>query len=122
MKNTDGLKAHAENKRKASLDKVNSAIKRLIASKGRINFNTVSTEADVSKAYLYNSPSLRQRIESLRKQQINIQPQQVKHNMTESSKDVLIAAKNKLIKELQNENKQLKQELAKALGEKYEAL
>jgi len=42
--------------------------------------------------------------------------------MTESSKDVLIVAKNKLIKELQNENKQLKKELAKALGEKYELL
>ena len=71
---------------------------------------------------LYNSPSLRQRVESLRKQQINIQPQQVKHNMTESSKDVLIVAKNKLIKELQNENKQLKKELAKAFGKKYESL
>jgi len=122
MRNTDGLKAYAENKRKASLDKVDSAIQRLIASKGRVNFNTVSAEADVSKAYLYNSPSLRQRIESLRKQQINIQPQQVKHNMTESSKDVLIVAKNKLIKELQNENKQLKKELAKAFGKKYESL
>lgn len=122
MRNVDGLKAHAENKKKESLDKVNSAIQSLIVSKGRINFNTVSAKAGVSKAYLYNTQSLRQRIESLRKQQINIQPQQMKHHMTDNSKDVLIAAKNKLINGLQQENKRLKKELAVLLGKKYESL
>ena len=122
MRNVDGLKAHAKNKRKISLDKVDAAIQSLIVSKARINFNTVSTEAGVSKAYLYNTPLLRQRIESLRKQQVDLKPQQVKHNMTEGSKDVLIAAKNKLIKDLQSENKRLKLELARALGKQYESL
>jgi ribosomal protein L29 len=44
----------------------------------------------------------------------------VKRDMTEASKDVLIAAKNKRIKELETENKQLKDELMKLRGMIYD--
>jgi hypothetical protein len=44
----------------------------------------------------------------------------VKREMTEASKDVLIAAKNKRIKELETENKQLKDELMKLRGMIYD--
>lgn len=121
-RNTSGLKLYAEEKRRKSLEKVDLAIQRLIVSKKRINFNTVSTEAGVSKAYLYNMPSLKNRIEVLRNQQKDTPPDQKKHSMTESSKDVLIAAKNRRIQELMKENKQLKQEIARLLGKKYEDL
>lgn len=40
--------------------------------------------------------------------------------MTESSKDVLLAAKNKRIRELENENKRIKQELRILHGMIYE--
>jgi predicted Zn-dependent protease len=88
-----------------------------------INFNSVSTESGVSKAYLYTHPDIRDRIETLRKQQEGLpSPKQVKREMTDASKDVVIAAKNKRIKELEEENRLLKQELQKARGKMYDSL
>lgn len=119
--NTEGLKAHAQNKKDAAIKKVDAAIQKLIKEKGRINFNSVSMESGVSKAYLYNHSDVRERIETLRKQQDGLpSPKQVKREMTEASKDVLIAAKNKRIKALEEENKRLKSELAILRGKLYD--
>lgn len=110
--NTEGLKAHAREKKDATFKKVDIALQKLIKEKGRINFNSISMESGVSKAYLYNHSDVRERIETLRKQQEGLpSPKQVKREMTNASKDVLIAAKNKRIKALEEENKRLKSEL-----------
>jgi hypothetical protein len=120
--NIEGLRAHAQNKKDTTLKKVDAAIQKLIKEKSRINFNSVSMESGVSKAYLYNHTDIRGRIESLRRQQEGLpSPKQVKREMTDASKDVLIAAKNKRIKELQEENKHLKNELMKLRGKIYES-
>jgi hypothetical protein len=59
----------------------------------------------VSKAYLYNHSDVRERIETLRRQQEGLlSPKQVKQEMTDTSKNVLISAKNKRIKMLEDEN------------------
>ncbi|WP_369799698.1 DUF6262 family protein [Brevibacillus sp. SKDU10] len=59
----------------------------------------------------------------LRKQQEGLpSPQDIKQNMTDASKDSLIAAKSKRIKELEDENKRLKEELLKLRGLIYEKL
>lgn len=56
----------------------------------------------------------------LRKQQEGLSsPKQVKQKMTDASKDVLIAAKNKHIKELQDEMKRLKDILKRRYGDEY---
>lgn len=118
--NTEGLKAHARNKKDATLKKVDAAIQKLIKEKGRINFNSVSMESGVSKAYLYNHSDVGDRIDTLRRQQEGLpSPKQVKREMTDASKDVLIAAKNKHIKALEDENKRLKAELATLRGKLY---
>jgi predicted translin family RNA/ssDNA-binding protein len=76
----------------------------------------------VSKAYLYTHHDIREHIEALRKQQDGLpSPKQVKREMTDASKDVVIAAKNKRIRELEEENKLLKQELQKLRGKLYES-
>lgn len=81
----------------------------------------VSMESGVSKAYLYNHSDARDRIETLRRQQEGLpSPKQVKREMTDASKDVLIAAKNKRIKALEEENKRLKSELATLRGKLYD--
>lgn len=49
--NTEGLVTYARNKKDIILKKVDAAIKKLIKEKGRINFNSVSMESGVSKAY-----------------------------------------------------------------------
>ena len=120
-RNTEGVRQYAQQKKLSAAVKVDEAIQRLIKQQGKINFNSVSTESGVSKAYLYNHSEIRERIETLRKQQEGIpSAKQVKREMTEASKDVLIAAKNKRIKELETENKQLKDELVKLRGMIYD--
>jgi uncharacterized protein (DUF3084 family) len=120
-RNTEGVRQYSQQKKLAAAVKVDEAIQRLIKQRGKINFNSVSMESGVSKAYLYNHSEIRERIEALQKQQEGIpSTKQVKREMTEASKDVLIAAKNKRIKELETENKRLKDELMKLRGMIYD--
>lgn len=61
-----GIKAYAEAKNKATIDKVNKAIDKLKRTGKPINFETVCKEAKVSRATLYNNEQLKERILSLR--------------------------------------------------------
>ena len=62
-----GIKAHAEARNRETIDKVNKAIDRLKRKKNiTINFETVSKEAGVARATLYNNAQLKERILSLR--------------------------------------------------------
>ncbi|WP_289142867.1 DUF6262 family protein [uncultured Brevibacillus sp.] len=98
-------------------------MKRLIKQNGKINFNTVSTTAEVSKSYLYNHTDFRERIEILRKQQMQVKsPKSVKHNMSDKSKDSLMEVLRERIKELENENKRLKEENRRLHGKLYEQI
>lgn len=122
-RNTQGLKENAAKRKADTIKKVDDAIQRLLKNKDKINFNSVSEEANVSKSYLYNNKDIRQRIESLREQQKGLPfPRQVKREMTDASKDVVIAAKNKRIKELETENKRLREELKRLRGQQYDQL
>ncbi|MCL4377166.1 MAG: DUF6262 family protein [Actinobacteria bacterium] len=120
-RNTDGLKTFAQKKKENTLQKVNETIQKLIKDKAKINFNSISMESGVTKTYLYNNQEIRDRIETLRKQQEGLpSPNQVKRNMTDASKDALVAAIKKRIRELENENKKLKEELAYLRGKIYD--
>lgn len=61
-----GIKAHAEQRNKETIDKVNKAIDKLKRTKKQINFEIVAKEAEVSRATLYNNAELKERILSLR--------------------------------------------------------
>jgi hypothetical protein len=66
-KQIEGIKAHAEQKNKETIEKVNKAIEKLKRSKTKsINFDSVAKEAGISRATLYNNPQLKERILSLR--------------------------------------------------------
>jgi len=72
--------------------------------KAKINFNSVSMESGVTKTYLYNNQEIRDRIKTLRKQQEGLpSANQVKRNMIDASKDALVAAIKKRIRELEND-------------------
>jgi hypothetical protein len=120
IRNTEGVKKHAQLKSQEAAQKVDQAIQSLIKTKAIINFNQVAMESGVSKAFLYNNQEIRNRIEGLRKQQEVNSPQTIKRNMTDASKDTLIAAKNNRIKKLEAENKRLKDELLKLRGIVYD--
>ena len=95
----------------------------MIKAGKKINFNSVSLEAGVSKSYLHTHQKIKDRIENLRKQQAAApSPKHIKREITDASKDIIIAAKNKRIKELEAENKRLKEELKMLRGRLYESL
>ena len=122
-RNTDGLKAYSKQKQLETAKKVDEAIKLLIKEKGSINFSSVSERSGVSKAYLYKHQNLRERIEALREQQQGLPSRKhIKSGMNDSSKDVLLAAKNKRIKVLEDEIRHLKDQLMHLGGELYDSL
>ncbi|MCR8632069.1 DUF6262 family protein [Paenibacillus radicis (ex Xue et al. 2023)] len=68
IRNTDGIKQFSNQKTIHAFKKAQEAIERLMKRNQKINFNTVSLEAGVSKPFLYTQSNLRQQIESLREQ------------------------------------------------------
>lgn len=121
--NTKGIIKHAKLKTEKTIQKVEEAIKKLIKKQLKINFNSVSAESGVSKAFLYRNTELRDRIETLRKQQEGLPSiKQVKRNMSEASKDVIITSLRKRVKDLENENKEIKEQLKIQFGKIYEGI
>ncbi|MGG0459414.1 DUF6262 family protein [Bacillus mycoides] len=125
--NTTGLLNHASKKKKKTQCRVNEVIQLMIKEGQKINFNSVSEKALVSKAYLYREPLIRKMIEELRQQQEGIHDlKKVKRNTSDASKDVIIETlKNKMkllrqkVKTLEDENHQLKSQIKKDLGKLY---
>jgi hypothetical protein len=116
QRNTDSMIEFNKGKSSTKSKAVDDAIKRLIKNGQAINFNSVVTEAGVSKSYLYNHPDHRRRIEELRQQQTGRASQKLtRSEKSDASKDIIIASLKKRIQEfekkigfLENENKKLR--------------
>ncbi|MGM0884987.1 MAG: DUF6262 family protein [Bacillota bacterium] len=108
-------------KRKANtLDKIDQAIKRLIRANQSINFNSISKESGVSKASLYNHPNIRERIEKLRNQQSEAPTaNQLKRQVDDANKDVIIESLRRRIKVLENDNKELREQFKRSFAQVY---
>jgi predicted nuclease with TOPRIM domain len=121
-RNTEAVIAYAKRKKVETAGKVEQVIRQLIKQNERINFNTVSIAAGVSKSYLYNNPEIRNRIEALRKQQHEVPSLiKTKKKMNDENKDSLIQVFKERIQELEKENKQLKDEMKRINGKLYES-
>ncbi len=121
-RNTTGIMAHAQARRAHKRKGVEDAITALLREQKLINFNTVAKAAGVSKAYLYSQPDLRERIEALRQQGVEqMVRERATHPMgkTNASRDLVILAKDRRIKELETENQKLQQQLKVALAKAY---
>jgi len=124
-RNTTGLVANAHQRKEEKRKRVEETITRLLRDHKPVNFNAVAKAAGVSKTYLYSQPHFRDRIEALRQQE---REQMVRERATspvgktDASKDVVILAKERRIKELEEENRKLKQQLKAALGKAYDRL
>ena len=119
--NTKGLKEYAKRRSQMALDKVDKAIRELSLTEQKINFNSVSQFSGVSKTFLYNNEKVKKRIEELREKQVSKTiNQRAKYDKTSKSKDIIIMSKNKKIKELEEENKKLKEQLEIIRGKLYE--
>ncbi|AOR24289.1 DUF6262 family protein [Clostridium taeniosporum] len=121
--NINGLQKYAKEKKEKTLNKVDLAIRTLIKNQKNINFNSVAQTSGVSKAYLYNNKDVRNRIETLREKGFNtISSKRSSKITTESAKDIIIASKNKKIKDLETENRRLKEELMILRGKLYDSI
>lgn len=109
-----------ENRKAITHKKVDEAIQRLVRAKQDINFNSVANEAGVSKATLYNTEKLREQIEALRQQQIK-RPggKQMKLEMNGSNKDAIIESLKRKIKRIEQEKKELREQLKVAYAQVY---
>lgn len=66
---------------------------------------------------------VKKRIEDLRQQQVSREMnQRLKYDKTSKSKDIIIMAKDKKIKELEEENKKLREQLEILRGKLYEKM
>lgn len=120
---TKGLKEYAKHKSEITLEKVDKAIRELSLTEQKINFNSVSQLSGVSKTYLYNNEEVKNRIEELRQKQLSkTMNQRAKYDKTSKSKDIIILAKDKKIKELEQKNKKLKEQLEILRGKLYERM
>lgn len=124
-RNTVGLAAHAKIRKEQKRKGVEEAIMVLIREQKPFNFNTVAKAAMVSKAYLYSQQDIRARIEALRQQSVEqMVRERVAHSpgKTDASRDLVILAKDRRIKELEAENRKLQQQLKLALSKVYEQI
>lgn len=112
------------NKRKAiTQEKVDKAIQRLIKAQKPINFNSVASESGTTKKTLYDNKDIRERIETLRHQQSQVPtPSQVKREMNDNNKDAIIASLKRKIKRLEEENKELKEQVKINYADIYKQL
>lgn len=119
VRNVNGLLSHAKTKSESVKQRIDSAIDSLMRENMAVNFNSVATRACVSKTTLYNHPEYRVRIQSLRCN-YNASKRPIKPTVTDKGKDVIIAAKNKRICELEEEVNRLSSILKRFYANEYE--
>ena len=120
---TEHLKQLHSKRKAMTQERVDKAIQRLIKAQKAINFNSVASESGVTKKTLYDNKDIRERIEILRHQQSQVPtPAQVKREMNDNNKDAIIASLKRKIKRLEEENKELKEQLKVNYAEIYKQL
>jgi Family of unknown function (DUF6262) len=124
-RNTIGLVTHAQKRKEQKRRGVEDALSLLLREQKLINFQAVAKAAHVSKAYLYSQPDLRERIDALRLQTIEQKLQERTARpagRTDASRDLILLAKDRRIKELEAANRDLQQQLKGFLGKAYDQL
>lgn len=119
-RNVSGLLSYAAAKSDAVARRIDSAINALVSQNAAVNFNAVATLAGVSKTTLYGNPDYRSRIEKLRQSTTTSLSGAAKRTVTDKGKDVLIAAKNKRIHELEAEVERLSSILKRCYANEYD--
>lgn len=101
-----------------------TALRRMDAAGQRITFDAVSREAEVSRSWLYAQPDLRTEIERLRQRHPAAPSTQVPPQRQRASDTSLLRrleAATGRIRDLEADNQQLRDALARALGERRAA-
>ena len=120
MPDQSGLqRSNTERTRKAR-EKALRAIDGLKNGGGRVNFSTVSQKSGISRHFLYEDAETRKAIEEHRKNDVDNEiNKRAKFDKTSKSKDVIIAAKDRRIARLEEENRRLQAEVVTLCGMIY---
>lgn len=113
------LNAVAEQKKQDALDATEQAINRLLKEGKVISFNSVAREAEVSTAYLYKYPELKQRIMKLREEQ-KASGKKTVPPASDSSKNRIITHLRQRIQQLENEKSELRHANESLAGRVFE--
>src|SRR5438067_10193064 len=121
-RNIDGLRASAKSKAEQTKQRAEDAIALLLKEQRPVNFKTVAQTAHISTAWLYANEDFKLRIIHLRAQQtpkaqVKIP---VREQASKASKDAMIAALRKRVREQAEEIKQLKKQLEVAYSSLYQ--
>jgi hypothetical protein len=117
-RNTDGLHANTQEKATQTKQRAEAALALLLREHRPINFKTVAETARISTAWLYANEEIKQRILHLRTQQAPKAPVQLppKELASDASKDAMIAALRKRVKDQEAEIRELRKQVQVAYG------
>lgn len=119
--NTHHLLAAARQRAVETRQRALAALRRLDATGRPVSFDTVAREASVSRSWLYSQADLRAEIQRLRSLQRSIgstsSPIPTRQRASEASLRRRLEAVHAEIRRLRQENRQLREQLAWALGE-----
>ncbi len=120
-RNIEGLRSSAQIKSAQTKQRAEEAITLLLKERRPINFKTVAQTAQISTAWLYAHEEIKMRIIHLRSQQapaaqVKIPPRE---QASTASKDAMIAALQKRVREQADKIRELQQQLEVAYGSLY---
>ena len=115
----------ARRRSQATREQAVRALRRLAASGDPVTFDSVARTAGVSRSWLYAQPDLRAELERLRALSTRAPtspPVPAQQRATDASLRRRLEAVNAEIRRLRTENHQLRQQLARALGQRRAAV
>ena len=122
-RNTRGLMASAGGRTSAAEGRASKALDDMESEGAPINFQSVAERGSVSPGFLYGRPELRQRIEASRARQTGRREiARARQARTDAGFQVLLAAKDRRIKELDGEVRELTRQLALCRGQLYDRI
>ena len=114
------LNAVAEQRKQDCLDRTEKAIAKLIQNNEKLSFGAIAREAGVSVSYLYKYSEVKERIQYLRKQQLEgVKKLTRSQTASEKSKQVIINQLRERIKTLEWEKKELGKQNEALTGKLY---
>jgi hypothetical protein len=120
-RNVDGLRTAAQRKAEVTQQKAEAALALLLKEQRPVTFNAVAEAAGISTAWLYGNEAIKQRIMHLRAQQIPAAQVKIspREQASSASKDAMIAALQKRVREQAEEMKELRKQLEVAYQHLY---
>src|SRR6476620_8726328 len=117
--NSHHVVAAARQRSRATNNRAVVALRNLDIAGTQISFDAVAREARVSRSWLYNQPDLRAEIERLRSRpRTTTRPVPDRQRATDASLRQRLQLATTRIRELETDNRRLRNALAQALGER----